>query len=620
MIKVVGIYDSSYEVATVDECYEYLESLEVIGLDTETEGEFNFRNNLLLLQVGNKDVQYVVNCKKVNVYLFKPLLESKLCIIHNAKFDWKFMYRAGIDIKYIFDTFLVEVILHTGYNFTDDSKPYYIPTSLKGVVKKYCNYELDKAVRGIIHSENNSDRVIKYAAEDIEYLEDVMNLQKEQLVKLNLVDVASLENKVVRVFAIMEYNGIKVDKAKWNIVADVTYKNTKDIEIKLDNILLDEFTRNRELKKFITTQLDFFNDTVTTNINWKSSSQKKDLLKELGIKLDSTEMPELIQNQNKHKIIPLLIEYSKQSKLTSTYGSKFLQYINSTTKRIHTNFWQILNSGRVSSNNPSLLNIPAHGDLAEAIKNSFVAEQGYVLIDSDFSGIELRIIAELSQDPLWVNTFNDGGDLHSILCSKTFGIPLEDVKKPFPYRPEVNYRFVQKTTNFGLAYGMSEYKLAETIQVPINQAKDIIDKFFKVVPKVKSFLESISKVGMIKGMIRTPPPSRIRFFPQHKEAIESGDDKAIAAIGRMSKNHPIQGANANITKLALCKIQDRIDLENLDMKILLPIHDAILVEAHKDIQEYAIKLVQEEMITAAETLIKSVPVKVDTVVGDCWLH
>ena len=125
---------------------------------------------------------------------------------------------------------------------------------------------------------------------------------------------------------------------------------------------------------------------------------------------------------------------------------------------------------------------------------------------------------------------------------------------------------------------------------------------------------------MSKGMIRTPPPSRIRFFPQHQEAIESGDDKAIAAIGRMSKNHPIQGANANITKLALCKIQDRIDLERLDMKILLPIHDAILVEANKDIQDYAIKLVQEEMITAAETLIKSVPVKVDTVVGECWLH
>lgn len=620
MIKVIGIYDSSYEIATVDECYEYLEALNVISLDTETEGEFNFRNDLLLLQVGDKNIQYVINCEKVNVYLLKPLLESKLCIIHNAKFDWKFMYRAGIDIKYIFDTFLAEVILHTGYNFTDDSKPYYIPTSLKGVVKKYCNYDLDKTVRGIIHSENNSDRVIKYAAEDIEYLEDVMNLQKEQLIKLNLVDVADLENKVVRVFAIMEYNGIKVDKAKWNIVADVTYKNAKDIEAKLDAILLEEFTKNRKLKKFITTQLDFFSDTTTTNVNWKSSSQKKDLLKALGVKLDSTEMPELIQNQNKHRIIPLLIEYSKQAKLTSTYGSKFLQHINSTTKRIHTNFWMILNSGRVSSNNPSLLNIPAHGDLAEAIKNSFIAEEGYVLIDSDFSGIELRIIAELSQDPLWINTFNEGGDLHSILCSKTFGIPLEDVKKPFPYRPEVNYRFVQKTANFMLAYGGSEYKLAETIQVSVSQAKDIIDNFFKVVPKVKSFLEGIAKVGMDKGMIRTPPPSRVRFFPQHQEAIEAGDNKAIAAIGRMSKNHPIQGSNANITKLALYKIQSRIDLENLDMKILLPIHDAILVEANKDIQEYAIKLVQEEMIAAAETLIKSLPVKVDTVVGDCWLH
>ena len=317
----------------------------------------------------------------------------------------------------------------------------------------------------------------------------------------------------------------------------------------------------------------------------------------------------------------LMIELSKQAKLSSTYGRAFLKYINPTTKRIHTNFWQLLNSGRVSSSEPSLLNIPAHGNLAEAIKESFIAEDGYMLSDTDYSQFELKIIAELSQDPIWVEAFNAGKDLHSVLCASTFEIPIEDVKKPFPFRPEVNYRFVQKTVNFLLSYGGSEYKLSSTIQVSVQQAKEIITKFFNVVPGVKQFLDGICNIGMKYGRIRTPGPyRRIRFFPQHKEAVESGDDKTLAAIGRMSKNHPIQGLNANITKLALCNIQDRIDREQLDMKILLPIHDAILVEIHKSIQDYGTKVIQEEMIKAAETVIKTVPIKVDTVIGEYWKH
>ena len=621
MIKVIGIKDSSYEEATLDECYEYLANLPVIALDTETEGEFNFSNSLLLLQVGDRNTQYVINCKKVNVYLLKPVLESKLCIIQNAKFDWKFMFKTGVDIKKIFDTFLAEIVIHGGYNFSDSDKLYFIPTSLKALVLKYCGEELDKTIRGVIHKENNSDRVIKYSARDIEFLEDIMEKQVTQLQELDLMPVMDLENAAVRVFAIMEYNGIKVDPVKWGNVANVTEANTAELIRKLDDIIIDSYNSNPKLYKFIDNQTDLLSSEVHTKINWKSSQQKLAVLEVLGVKLDSTESAELIKNQNKHKIIPLLIELSKQAKLASTYGRSFLKYINPVTKRIHTNFWQLLNSGRVSSSDPSLLNIPAHGNLAEAIKEAFIAEDGYILCDTDFSGIELRIIAELSQDPLWVDTFNNDGDLHSILCASTFGIPLEDVKKPFPYRPEVNYRFVQKTTNFGLAYGMSEFKLSSTIQVSVQQAKEIITKFFNVVPGVKKFLDGICNVGIKYGRIRTPGPyRRIRFFPQHKEAVESGDDKTLAAIGRMSKNHPIQGLNANITKLALCNIQDRIDRELLDMKILLPIHDAILVEIHKSIQEYGTKVIQEEMIKAAQVVIKTVPVKVDTVIGEYWKH
>ena len=225
MIKVIGIKDSSYEEATLDECYEYLANLPVIALDTETEGEFNFSNSLLLLQVGDRNTQYVINCKKVNVYLLKPVLESKLCIIQNAKFDWKFMFKTGVDIKKIFDTFLAEIVIHGGYNFSDSDKLYFIPTSLKALVLKYCGEELDKTIRGVIHKENNSDRVIKYSARDIEFLEDIMEKQVTQLQELDLMPVMDLENAAVRVFAIMEYNGIKVDPVKWGNVAKVTEAN-----------------------------------------------------------------------------------------------------------------------------------------------------------------------------------------------------------------------------------------------------------------------------------------------------------------------------------------------------------------------------------------------------------
>lgn len=621
MIKVIGIEDSSYETSTVDECYEYLSKLEEICIDTETEGFFNFRNNLLLIQLGNRNVQYVINTKKVNIYLFKPLLETKLCLFQNAKFDWKFLFFNGIDVKYIYDTYLAELVLYTGYNFSKPDKPYYHPTSLKALALKYCNIDLDKSIRGVIHKESNSDRVIEYAAKDIEYLQDIRDKQVEQIAYWKLQDILDLENKVCRVFAIMEYNGIKLDPIKWSKVADITEANSKEYIKTLDDTIIKESKSNPKLLKFIQGQYDMFSNEEATTINWGSSQQKQAVLSALGIQVDSADMNLLIQNQSKHKIIPLLIELSKSNKMATTYGRAFLKYINSTTKRVHTNFWQILNSGRVSSNEPSLLNIPAHGNLAEAIKEAFIAEEGNVLIDTDFSGFELRIIAELSQDPLWLDTFNNDGDLHSILCAKTFGIPLEDVKKPFPYKPEVNYRFVQKTVNFGLAYGMSEYKLSETIQCTIPQAREIIDKFFNVVPKVKNFLEQIGNAGAKYGRISTPPPfRRLRFFPQHKEAMESNDSKTLAAIGRMSKNHPIQGSNANITKLALCNIQDRIDKEKLDIKLLLPIHDAIIVEANKSIQDYAIKLVQEEMINSAKVLIKSIPVKVDTVIGEYWKH
>lgn len=236
--------------------------------------------------------------------------------------------------------------------------------------------------------------------------------------------------------------------------------------------------------------------------------------------------------------------------------------------------------------------------------------------------MELRIIAEFSKDPLWVKTFQEGGDLHSVLCSETFDIPIEDVKKPFYANPDITYRDVQKTINFGLAYGMSEYKLSNTILVPVNEARDIINKFFSKVPKVKEFLDSLGNLAKTRGFIRTAPPySRVRRFPKW-EYLRDNDsynrDKWLGEIERAGKNSPIQGTNADIIKLALINLQDEIDNNNWDVNLLLTVYDEVQSEAHRSIAEEWKSVQNRIMVEAAQAIIKSVPIIVDCKISECW--
>lgn len=620
MIKLVGITNDNFENSTIDEMLSYLKSISEIGLDTETTGFFNHNNKVICLQLGDKEIQYVISeeslieLSKNNRFI--ELSKTKLFLGHNLKFDYKFMLMYGIDIINMYDTQLAEMILTTGYEHKEGD------LTLKNVCKKYTGVDLDKTIRGNIHKEGLSDRVIIYAAEDVEHLNNIRLAQLQQLEELDLLPVLYLENTSLRVYAKMEYYGIKLDKSNWINTSKAIRESTKTIENELDTILLNSCNTHYLKTKYVNNQLTLFDiDSRKVNINWASPAQKLAVLNDLGVKLEDTGMPTLIENSHKHPIISKLIEFSKHNKLVTSFGMDFLKFINPVTNRVHTNVWQIINSGRISMKDPNLLQIPAHGDLAGEIKKSFIAEDNYTLIDSDFSGMELRIIAELSQDPLWVETFINGGDLHSILCAKTFNIGLDEVKNPFPYKPEVNYRFVQKTVNFGLSYGMSEFKLSSTIQVSIEHAKTIINDFFAAVPKVKKFLDTIGKAGREAGRIRAPKPfRRIRWFPKHAEAVATNNTKILGEIERASKNHPIQSCNANITKLALIYIQERIDKESLDAKILLAIHDAILVEAHDSIVDYMKEVMQEEMIRAAKSVIHTIPVVVDTVTGKYWKH
>lgn len=233
--------------------------------------------------------------------------------------------------------------------------------------------------------------------------------------------------------------------------------------------------------------------------------------------------------------------------------------------------------------------------------------------------MELRIIAEFSKDPVWLNAFKDGQDLHSVLCAMTFGIPIEDVKKETPFKKGVTYRDIQKTISFGLAYGMSEYKLADTMDIPVAQAKAIIDKFFKAVPKVEKFLTGLGNLGKARGYIKSSQPyGRTRWFEQWQYADETKDFKILGEIERASKNTPIQSTNADIIKQALIDVQEEIYLNNWDVKIILAVYDEIQTEC---IESQAIlwkSKLDELMVGAAKKVLVDVPVVVDCSINDFW--
>jgi len=335
----------------------------------------------------------------------------------------------------------------------------------------------------------------------------------------------------------------------------------------------------------------------------------------VGVNIDSVADKELQKNKNKHSLIPLYIELSKFNKLRDSFGAPLLKFINPVTQRIHAEVWQVLSTGRISMSNPNCQQIPAHSSVGQAIKSCFVASEGYKMVSADYSGMELRCIAEYSQDPLWVNTFKEGKDLHSILCAETFSIPIERVKDPFPPKPDISYRFLQKTINFGLSYGMSEYKLADTAQIPVSEARNIIQRFFKKVPLVEHFLNKLAFAGVKYGYIRTDQYfRRVRWFPH----LDTTNFKTVGEVERASKNSIPQGTNANITKLALCMLQDIIDKNNYDVKLLLTIHDEILSESIENFTKEWKVILEKTMIEAAQVIIKTVPIEVCGTISNYW--
>ena len=599
------------QTATIQECKAYCQSKTVLGVDTETEG-FDFTcKKLIMFQIGDKDRQYVIDTREVSIEPLKEILESNEItkIFHNAKFDYKFIKKwAGIQVEKIFDTYLMERVINCG----KQDHGY----SLSRCVERYLGHTLDKETRnkfiGLKGQPFTVDQ-ITYGANDVVYLLDIREKQLALLHTYELEQTARLENEVVKVFSEIEYEGLMIDKDRWTAMAEDNVKLAHEQAIKLDDMVLEHSLLQHYR---VPVQADMFapiEEIRHTHINWASPMQTLELFRNLVPTLEDVNGKKLNKHRYKHKLIDEYIRYKERTKLANAYGTKFFNYVNCDGK-VHTNFSQILDTGRVSSSKPNMQQIPSDN----TFRNCFIAPHGWVFVSSDYSSQELNVIAYGSQDPVWLEALEKGLDLHGVCADLVF----EDKWRNATADAKKKLRTQIKAINFGLAYGMGPFKLADTLQISKEEAEALIEKYFTEFPNIRDFLTKLGAFGTRNGYIRTFKPfKRRRWFDNWYPKI--WDDRSslqeFGSIERASKNTPIQGSSADMTKLALIYIYNEIQKSwSKDVKIVMTVHDQIDTICKQEVaDDWAVRMT-ELMEKAAIKIIPNGLLKADTNISKTW--
>ena len=332
----------------------------------------------------------------------------------------------------------------------------------------------------------------------------------------------------------------------------------------------------------------------------------------MGLSLPSTGEGILMMEDN--PIVQILRDYRKYEKLVSAFGENLLSKVNKKTGRLHPEFNQLgAATGRFSCNNPNLQQIPKQTEAAP-FRSCFNPEPGYKLVTTDYATMEMRILADLSNDPSLLEAFEKGVDVHSHTASLMFNLEFNDTFKD----DHPKERFAAKSINFGLMYGRGPTSLAKQIGVSPEEGKIYLEKYFKSYPGVRKFLDDMARNAVKRGW-STTPAGRKRWYNK-PDKNDPDYRKKIGHIERQAKNHPIQGTNADCTKYALVFIQDRIKKEGWEAWPILTVHDEVVCEVREDQAEEWSKIQSQEMIRAGELFIKKVPVESVPFIGDVWEH
>ncbi|MFC1622150.1 DNA polymerase [Patescibacteria group bacterium] len=575
----------------------------VVGVDIEATGFDPFTETILTVQIGTAEISYIFDARKIdlgNISEFKKILSNPKIVklLHNGKFDYKWIrHHTGVRIKNIYDTMLAEAVLNCGLG-----SGFY---SLAELAKRYADVDLDKDIRasfeGMAHA-RFSDEQLKYGAKDTLILFPIFEKQVKQLKKKDVFKIAKLEFAVTIVVGEMEYRGIYVNVKKWKELL-------KDIAIRREEAAEKFYEAIRPL--FSTSQMDLFGKPAPP-INLNSQVQLMNLFNnKLGLGIPSTGVN--ILKEQEHPIARLLMDYRQYEKLLSAFGESFLKLVNKKTGRVHPSFNQLgTATGRFSCNNPNLQQVPA-GRTAP-FRECFNPKKGYKMVVSDYSSMEMRILADLSGDKVFIEAIDKGLDLHSYTASLMFGVEYtENFKSEHP-----DLRYAAKAINFGLMYGMGPMSLARQINVSTEEGEEYMEKYFRSYPSVRDWLDKQSKDAVRNGWSSTPF-GRKRWY-RMPEKTDPEFRRKISRIQRQAKNHPIQGTNADAIKYALVYVQERFDLGEFDGGITHTIHDEIVCEVKEDQAEKFAEVLSQDMIRAAELFVKRVPIDSVPFIGDVWEH
>ncbi len=577
-----------------------LKKQKVFAFDTETSDLGAIENNLVgisfswkakeayYIPVGHKKGEQIN--KDIVIEKLKPIFEDEKIkkVGHNVKYDLLVLLKVGIDVKNIFfDTMLASYIIdpvRRGHSLDNlafiEFGHQMIPIKdLIGTGKKQISF-----------ANVDIERATDYSAEDADMTWRLFEVFEKRMEKDSKIKKLfyRVEMPLVKILSKMEFWGVKINSKSLEKLSEETGKKIEKIEKEIYKISGKEFNINSpiQLREILFEKLEISTEDIKKG--------------KTGLSTAATELEKL---RGKHKIIDLILEYRELTKIKSTYLDALPKLVSRFDGRVHTSYNQTVTAtGRLSSSDPNLQNIPIRTDLGSEIRKAFIAEKGKKLLVFDYSQIELRVVASVANDKKMLNAFNNKRDIHSETAMAIFDLPEDELKS--------EHRRVAKVVNFGIIYGISPYGLSQSTGIEREDAVKFIKEYFEEYPAIKKYMDDTIKFVEKERYVETLLGRR-RYIPD----IHSGVNQIKKAAERMAINMPIQGTAADIMKLAMIEIDEKVLRKNPDVKMISQVHDELVFEVPVGADHDLPKKIKEIM----EGVYKlKCPIVVDSGIGNNW--
>lgn len=563
----------------------------ILGKRQCENGENIIKKEITSISIYNEEKNIVYHLK-ANAKELKEIFEDEKIekYGHNQIEDYVILKQNNIDFKNI--KYDLEV---AAYLINPTNSKYDITT----LANQYLNIDVNDYLEKMGVDEKKNQQITLFETNEQTDIEKYKNAVKTHLLK-KLIDITSeklkeinswelfnnIEMPLIKVLGKMQYNGIHLDKQELVEFGNKIKQSIEELKNKIYEMCGQEFNINstQQLGKVL------FED-LKLPVYKKTKSGY------------STDVDVLEKLKGEHPVIEQILEYRTLVKLNSTYVEGLLPYVNKKTKRIHSYFHQTITAtGRISSTEPNLQNIPTRIELGKQLRKAFKPEEGYIYIDADYSQIELRVLAHISQDENMINAFKNDEDIHRQVATQVFGVPMEEVTK--------EQRSAAKAVNFGIVYGISDFGLAEQLGIGRKKAKQYIEQYKEKYIGIKNFMENIVEEAKEKGYVET-------LFHRRRQIPElSSNNYMVRQFGaRAAMNTPIQGTAADIMKIAMINLDDKLKQTKADAKLILQVHDELIIECKKEQKEQVKQILQESMENAAKL---SIPLKVEISEAKNW--